>query len=112
MLRAEDLHVAYGGVAAVRGLSLAVPTGQIVALLGTNGAGKSTTLQAMCGLVPISAGRVTFDGRDLGHLRAHQIVRCGLALVPERRELFPELSVAQNLQLGSYTRADRAAIRD
>jgi len=88
-----------------------VPAGKIVALLGVNGAGKTTLLSAIAGLLPISGGTITLDGTDLVGLKPERVVRHSIALVPERRELFPEMTVAENLAMGAYLRSDRAAIR-
>lgn len=109
-LEIAGLEAGYGGARVVQGISFAVPEGRIVTLLGPNGAGKSTTLRAIAGLVRPSGGTVTLDGERLDGLAADAVVRRGLALVPERRELFPSLSVAENLALGAYVRSDRAAI--
>jgi branched-chain amino acid transport system ATP-binding protein len=109
-LELVGIEAGYGGARVVQGISLAVPEGSIVTLLGPNGAGKSTTLRAVAGLLRLSAGKVTLDGMRLDGLAPDALVRRGLALVPERRELFPSLSVAENLALGAYIRRDRAAI--
>jgi branched-chain amino acid transport system ATP-binding protein len=109
-LEVAGLEAGYGSVRVVHGISFSVPDSSIVTLLGPNGAGKSTTLRAIAGLVKPSGGSVTLDGDRLDGLAADAVVRRGLALVPERRELFPSLSVAENLSLGAYTRADRAGI--
>ncbi len=109
-LELRGIEAGYGGARVVQGVSLAVPAGSIVALLGPNGAGKSTTLRAIAGLLRPSAGTVTLDGQRLDGLAANAVVRRGLALVPERRELFPSLSVAENLSLGAYVRRDRGGI--
>ena len=109
-LEIAGLEAGYGGARVVQGISFAVPEGRIVTLLGPNGAGKSTTLRSIAGLVRPSGGTVTLDGERLDGLAADAVVRRGLALVPERRELFPSLSVAENLALGAYVRSDRAAI--
>ncbi|NDH53990.1 MAG: ABC transporter ATP-binding protein [Betaproteobacteria bacterium] len=111
MLSIRDLEVYYGRAEAVRGVSLDVPKGEIVALLGINGAGKTTLLSAVAGLVRSAKGSVTLDGELLTGLRPEYIVRRGVALVPERRDLFPEMSVAENLEMGAYLRRDRAAVR-
>ena len=111
MLSVRDLHVSYGRAEAVRGVSLDVPNGEIVALLGTNGAGKTTLLSAIAGLVRSASGAITLDGESLTGLRPEYIVRRGVALVPERRDLFAEMSVAENLEIGAYLRTDRAAVR-
>ncbi|HEX9968618.1 MAG TPA: ATP-binding cassette domain-containing protein, partial [Acidimicrobiales bacterium] len=93
MLRVEGIDVSYGPVQALRGVSLQVDEGELVALLGANGAGKTTTLRAVSGMVPVTAGSVTFGGTTLSNLPPHQVVRAGLAHVPEGRELFGQLSV-------------------
>jgi branched-chain amino acid transport system ATP-binding protein len=108
LLDVANLQVAYGKVEAVRGASLTMREGQIVAVIGSNGAGKTTLLGALMGLLP-SRGAVTYDGVDLRLLDVEQRVERGICLVPERRELFGEMSVADNLELGAYThRGDRA----
>jgi branched-chain amino acid transport system ATP-binding protein len=110
-LEAEDLHVAYGKVEAVRRVSLTVREGQIVAVIGPNGAGKTTLLGALMGLLP-ARGRIAYGGVDLARLDVEERVERGVCLVPERRELFGEMSVADNLLLGAYThRGDRAGTR-
>jgi branched-chain amino acid transport system ATP-binding protein len=107
LLQAGGVDVAYGKVEAVRGVSLTMEEGQIVAVIGPNGAGKTTLLGALMGLLP-SRGRIVYDGLDLARLDVEQRVARGLCLVPERRELFGEMSVADNLVLGAYThRRDR-----
>jgi branched-chain amino acid transport system ATP-binding protein len=111
VLNVADLHVRYGRLHALQGVSLEVADRSIVALLGINGAGKSTLLSAIAGVVPIAAGRIRFEGEDIAGLPPHRIVRRGIALVPERRDLFPELSVAENLAMGAYARRDRQAVR-
>ena len=111
MLSIRDLQVSYGRAEAVRGVSLDVAKGEIVALLGTNGAGKTTLLSAVVGLVRAGRGTITLDGEPLTNMKSEQIVRRGVALVPERRDLFPEMSVAENLEMGAYLRRDRAAVR-
>jgi branched-chain amino acid transport system ATP-binding protein len=103
MLRIDDLTVAYGKIRAVRGLSCEVADGQIVAVLGRNGAGKTTMAKAVCGLLPVRSGTVLFGDRRLDRMPTHKIVRCGVVLVPQGRELFPQLSVLDNLELGAYT---------
>ena len=111
MLSVRDLHVSYGRAEAVRGVSVDVAKGEIVALLGINGAGKTTLLSAIAGLVRCASGSITLDGELLTSLRPEYIVRRGVALVPERRDLFPEMSVAENLEIGAYLRRDRAEVR-
>jgi branched-chain amino acid transport system ATP-binding protein len=106
MLQVSNLRVSYSGVLALSDVSLAVPQGSIVALVGGNGNGKSTTLRAIAGLNPVEAGSITFDGRAVHTLPAHQRVPMGLSLVPEGRRLFPKLTVQRNLELGAFTRND------
>ena len=106
MLRIDDLCVSYGGIEAVKGISLRVEEGQIVTLIGANGAGKSTTLRAISGLVKVKSGRVHFQGEDLTGLPPDQIVSKGLTLVPEGRHVFPDLTVLENLKIGAYLRKD------
>ena len=111
LLSISDLHVAYGKVEAVRGISLALEQGQIVTVIGPNGAGKTTLLAAAMGLLP-SRGVMSFDGMDLHGLDVEARVEHGFCLVPERRELFADLSVEDNLLLGAYARRrDRSAVR-
>jgi branched-chain amino acid transport system ATP-binding protein len=111
LLALEKLEVAYGGIRAVKGIDLAVESGETVCLIGANGAGKTTTLRAITGLVRAAAGRVRYVGEDLGRLRVHEIARRGLALVPEGRGVFPQLTIEENLAMGAYARKDRAAVR-
>jgi branched-chain amino acid transport system ATP-binding protein len=101
LLAAEDIGVSYGRVEAVRGVSIALQPGQIVTVIGSNGAGKTTLLAALMGLLPCR-GRVTYDGADLRHLTTEDRVERGLVLVPEQRELFGDMTVADNLVLGAY----------
>jgi branched-chain amino acid transport system ATP-binding protein len=111
-LELRGVEAGYGGALAVQGVSLTVPARSIVTLLGPNGAGKSTTLRAAAGLIRPRAGEILLDGERLDGLPADTVVRRGLALVPERRELFPSLPVLENLSLGAHTRRDRAAIAE
>jgi branched-chain amino acid transport system ATP-binding protein len=111
LLSVTDLHVSYGKVEAVSGVSLAMQTGQIVTVIGPNGAGKTTLLAALMGLLP-SKGESWYEGQDLRVLITEERVRRGICLVPERRELFTEMTVADNLVLGAYTRwRDRQAVQ-
>ena len=106
LLALADLHVAYGSIAALRGVSLDVRPGEIVTLIGSNGAGKSTTLRTVSGLLRPTRGTVTFDGQDITGLAPHLIVRRGLSHCPEGRGIFPELTVDENLSVGLFGRAD------
>jgi len=111
ILEVEELHVAYGGVQAVRGISLEVRAGEIVALLGANGAGKSSTLLAIVGSVRAKSGQVRFDGNNVTASTPDRLVRDGVALIPEGGRVFARQSVAQNLRLGAYVVADAARYR-
>ena len=110
MLEIKNLKVCYSDVLAISDVSLQVPEGKIVALVGGNGNGKSTTLRAVAGLNPVSAGSITFKGAPIHRLPAHLRVPLGLSLVPEGRRLFPRLTVLRNLELGAYTRTDKHEI--
>jgi branched-chain amino acid transport system ATP-binding protein len=111
LLALEKLEVAYGGIRAVKGIDLAVESGEMVCLIGANGAGKSTTLRAITGLVRAAGGRIRYDGADISTLRVHEIARRGLAMVPEGRGVFPQLTIEENLAMGAYARSGKAAIR-
>ena len=100
LLALEDLHAYYGEAYILQGVSLTVGAGEVVTLIGRNGAGKTTTLKSIMGLVPPRGGRITFDGRPLAGLPTHEVVRAGIAYVPEERRILPNLSVAENLRLG------------
>jgi branched-chain amino acid transport system ATP-binding protein len=108
MLQVTDLACAYGDVKALEGVSLEVKAGEIVTLVGANGAGKSTTLRAISGLLAPTAGRITFEGEDLRRLRANEVVARGVVQVPEGRRIFPEMSVLENLRMGSFLPQARA----
>ena len=112
MLKIEDLEVSYGAVQALRGISMEVNDGEIVSLIGANGAGKTTTLHAITGLVPIKSGSVIYDGHDLRKTDPSRIVTMGLAHVPEGRQVFTRMTVAENLAMGAYFRKDKKAIAD
>ena len=112
MLELQDVHVAYGPTAVLRGVSLSVPANGIVALLGGNGSGKSTTLNAISGFVRPQRGHVVLDGAPIERLSTDRIVQAGLAQVPQGREVFARMTVAENLELGAVTRRDRAAVRE
>ncbi len=108
MLELRDLHVSYGAISALHGISLEVKKGEIVTLIGANGAGKTTTLRAISGLVKPRSGTIHFEGEEIGGRAAHVIVGRGLAMSPEGRMIFANLTVAENLQMGAYLRRDRA----
>jgi branched-chain amino acid transport system ATP-binding protein len=105
MLELSDIHAGYGKIPVLHGVSLCVPPKTVVTLLGANGAGKTTTLRSIAGLIPLRRGQIVFNGRLLAGFRPDLIVRQGISMVPEGRELFPDMTVAQNLRLGAFTRA-------
>lgn len=102
MLKISDLYVAYGGIEAVKGISLEVPDGAIVTLIGANGAGKSTTLRTICGLVKPKSGSISYLGEEITNIPTEQLVKKGITLVPEGRRVFPDLTVEENLKIGAY----------
>jgi branched-chain amino acid transport system ATP-binding protein len=111
MLEVHDIHTYYGNIHALKGISLTVEKGEIVTLIGSNGAGKTTTLRSICGLQKPRQGNILLEGEDISPFKAHEIVSKGVAMVPEGRGIFARLTVAENLDLGAYTRNDRAAIQ-
>jgi len=110
MLETRDLQVSYGGITALHGVSITVPDGAIVTLLGANGAGKSSTLRAISGIAQVTGGSITFDGQDITNRPPHEIVALGLAQSPEGRMAFSNLTVQENLRMGAYLRRDTKAI--
>ena len=110
LLEVHDLSVAYGGVKAVTGVSFYVDAGELVCLIGANGAGKSSLLKALTGMVHVSHGTTKFQGKAITHLPSHDIVARGIALVPEGRGVFSRMTVEENLAMGAYTRQDQAEI--
>jgi branched-chain amino acid transport system ATP-binding protein len=111
MLTTENLRVNYGSISALRDVSVRVEAGELVTVIGPNGAGKSSLLNCIAGAVKPSAGSITFDGESITRLRSEQIIRTGLALVPEGRRIFAALTVEDNLMVGATARSDRAAVR-
>jgi branched-chain amino acid transport system ATP-binding protein len=110
VLELRDLVCRYGKVTAVKGLSLTVGQGQLIALIGANGAGKTTTLRAISGLLSPASGKIFFDGTDITHASARQILSLGIAHCPEGRHVFPQMTVAENLEMGCYLRTDREGV--
>ncbi len=110
LLKVENLQVFYGVIQAVKGISFEVNQGEIVALIGANGAGKTTVLHTVTGLVPAKAGSITYNGVDLLKTPSHKIVAMGMAHVPEGRRIFQELTVLENLQMGAFTRRDKGEV--
>ncbi|MCL4516228.1 MAG: ABC transporter ATP-binding protein [Firmicutes bacterium] len=111
LLEINDLHVYYGAIHAIKGISLEVEAGEIVTLVGANGAGKSTTLRTISGLQRAKKGAIRFKDRDLGNMAPHEIVAAGISQVPEGRRVFANLTVRENLEMGAYRRSDRAGIQ-
>jgi branched-chain amino acid transport system ATP-binding protein len=110
LLAIERLQVAYGGIRAVKGIDLRVEPGELVCLIGANGAGKTTTLRAVTGLVRAAGGAVLYEGTDISRMKPHEIARRGLALVPEGRGVFAQLTIEENLAMGAYARNDKAGV--
>jgi len=111
MLKIENLQVKYGGITAVNDITLEVPDKKIVTLIGANGAGKSTTLRTVMGLTKLHSGKITFRGEDITGLLPRQVVNKGIALVPEGRRVFAQLTVLENIKIGAYVRKDDAGIQ-
>ena len=111
MLEVADLHAGYGGEDVLRGLSIEVPTGSCVCLLGANGAGKTTTMRALAGLLPVRAGTIKIEGRDVGALPPEARLSAGMAMVPEGRRVFAPLSVDENLAIGAYRQQDAGTVK-
>ena len=111
LLALQQLQVSYGGIRAVKGIDLEVGAGELVCLIGANGAGKTTTLKAITGLVRPGGGRIVYDGVDISGQRVHEIARRGLAMVPEGRGVFAQLTIQENLSMGAYSRTDRASVQ-
>ena len=103
LLEVKDMHTGYGMIKAVRGISFVVEPGEIVTLIGSNGAGKSTTMNSIAGTIPITSGQILFDGTDISRMPCHERVKKGIVLAPEGRQIFPELTVEGNLRMGAYT---------
>ena len=110
MLKIKDLHVSYGGIRALRGIDIEVPDGKIVTLIGANGAGKSTTLRTISGLVKAESGSIEYDGQELLGKPINKILEAGIAQVPEGRRVFPDMTVLENLKIGAYLRKDKDGI--
>jgi branched-chain amino acid transport system ATP-binding protein len=111
LLRVEDISTYYGSIQALKGISIEVHQGEIVTLIGANGAGKSTTLRSINGLNHPRRGKIFFGGKDITHLPAHEVVRLGIAQSPEGRKLFPRMSVVENLEMGAFQRRDKSGMK-
>ena len=112
MLEVKDIEVHYGVIKAIKGVSFSVNEGEVISLIGANGAGKTTILNAITGIVPISSGSIEFEGKEISKIPAHKIVYMGMSHVPEGRRVFSQLSVLENLKLGAYSRKDPAEIEE
>ena len=111
LLKIEDLHTNYGAIHALKGISLEVNEGEIVCLIGSNGAGKTTLVNSIVGIVKSSSGQITFDGKDITHVPAHAMTKAGIGISPEGREVFPELTVEENLRIGAFIVKDQNQIK-
>lgn len=111
MLELVDVNVYYGAIHALKGINLKVNEGEIVTLIGANGAGKSTTLKTISGILKPKSGKVIFKGTDINKTKAHQVVELGISHVPEGRRVFASMSIMENLEMGAYTRSDKAEIK-
>jgi branched-chain amino acid transport system ATP-binding protein len=111
LLEVDKIHTFYGSIEALKGISLEVYEGEIVTLIGSNGAGKSTTLRSISGIVPPKIGTITFNGREIQRLPGHEVAEIGIAQAPEGRRIFPRMTVLENLEMGAFTRRDAKGIR-
>ena len=112
LLEVQEIHTYYGRLEALKGVSLEVQQGEIATLIGSNGAGKSTTLRSICGLTPPRQGSIRFGGREIGEMPPQEIVRLGISMAPEGRHVFPRMTARENLELGAYLRRDRRVEED
>lgn len=112
LLEVKDLEVHYGVIKALKGISFEVNEGEIIALIGANGAGKTTTLQTVSGILPISSGKIFFNGEEITKIPAHKLVKLGISQVPEGRRVFSQMTVLENLKMGAYIRKDKSAIEE
>lgn len=112
MLKIKDLYAGYGNVEVVHGINVEVNEGECVALIGANGAGKTSTLKCICGLLPKMSGSITFMGIDITGFPGHKIVKLGITMCPEGRQVFPEMTVLENLEMGAYSRKDKEQAQD
>jgi branched-chain amino acid transport system ATP-binding protein len=110
MLKVEGLHTYYGNIRALKGIDMEIQQGEIVTLIGSNGAGKTTTLNSIAGIVRSAKGSITFEGKNIVGMPAHSMVKMGISLSPEGREVFPALTVEENLRLGAYIKNDKGQI--
>ncbi len=111
MLSMKNVSTYYGNIQALKGISIEVEQGEIITLIGANGAGKSTTLMSLCGMVPIREGSITFEGQEISRMKPDKIVALGISQVPEGRRIFPQLTVKENLDMGAFLRKDKEGIK-
>jgi branched-chain amino acid transport system ATP-binding protein len=112
ILAVDEIHTFYGSIEALKGISITVNEGEIVTLIGANGAGKSTTLRSISGIVPPRTGKIVFQGAEIQGLAGHEVAEIGIAQSPEGRRIFPRMTVRENLEMGAFTRRDAVAIRE
>ena len=112
MLTVNDIHTFYGNIEALKGVSLEVNEGEIVTLIGSNGAGKSTTLRSISGILPPKVGKIFFEGREIQEMTGHEVAEIGIAQSPEGRRIFPRMTVRENLEMGAFTRRDNEIEQD
>ena len=112
LLEVHNIHTYYGKIHALKGISLSVEEGEIVTLIGANGAGKSTTLNTICGITPAAEGKILLGGEDITHLKPHEIVARGVGQAPEGRKIFTRLTVGENLEMGAYARTDSDGVSE
>ena len=111
MLRIENVNVSYGSIHALHDISLTVNDGEVVSLIGANGAGKTTTLNCIAGVLRLNGGQIFWNGQELSRMKTTEIVRLGISLIPEGRHVFPDMTIAENLEMGAYSRHDKAGIK-
>ena len=112
MLKLINIHTYYGNIQALKGINIEVAEGEVISLIGANGAGKTTTLMTTCGIIPAKKGSIIFKGKDITHTPPEEIVKMGICQVPEGRRIFPHLTVAENLDMGTFLRKDKAGIKE
>ena len=112
MLTLKNIHTYYGNIQALKGIDIEVEEGEVISLIGANGAGKTTTLMTTCGIIPARTGSIIFKGKDITHTPPEEIVKMGICQVPEGRRIFPHLTVAENLDMGTFLRNDKAGIKE
>jgi len=112
MLTLTDVHCGYGNIEVIKGISLRVPNNQIIAVIGANGAGKTTTLKTIAGLIRVRSGSIQFEGKDITNIKPYEVVRMGISQIPEGRQVFPELTVMENLEMGGYSVKSKQIVKE